>query len=104
MKQFDLYANTDTQTKKAYPFFVDVQTGLLDMLNSRVVIPLTEVEPDKDLPNNICPKFEIDGSQYYLLTHQITTVSRSFLKKNSGTVLLNRTEIINSIDFLISGI
>ena len=104
MKQFDLYANTDAQTKKTYPLLVDVQTGLLDMLNSRVVIPLTEVKPDKDLPNNICPKLEINGKQYYLLTHQITTVSRSFLKRNAGTVLLNRTEIINSVDFLISGI
>jgi len=104
MKQFDLYSNTDAQTKKAYPFFVDVQTGLLDMLNSRVVIPLTKAKPDRDLPNNICPKLEIGGNQYYLLTHQITTVSRSFLTKNTGTVLLNRTDIINSIDFLISGI
>ncbi len=104
MKQFDLYSNTDSQTKKAYPLFVDIQTGLLDMLNSRVVIPLTKAKPDKDLPNNICPKLEIDGVNYYLLTHQITTVSRLFLKKNVGTVLLNRIDIINSVDFLVSGI
>jgi len=104
MKQFDLYTNTDLDTKKAYPFFVDVQTDLLDMLNSRVVIPLVKARPDKDLPKNICPKFEIEGVHYFLLTHQITTVSRSFLKKKAGSLLLSRTEIINSIDFLISGI
>lgn len=104
MKQFDLYSNTDPDTKKAYPFFVDIQTDLLDMLNSRVVIPLARARSDKDLPKNVCPKFEIDGIHFYLLTHQITTVSRSFLKKKAGSLLLNRTEIINSIDFLISGI
>ena len=104
MKQFDLYFNTDPETKKTYPFVVDIQSGLLEMLNSRVVIPLTEAKPNKDLPNYLCPQFEINGSQYYLLTHQITTVSKSFLKKNSGSLALNRTEIVNSVDFLLEGI
>ncbi len=104
MKQYDLYFNTDPDTNKVYPFFVDVQTGLLEMLNSRVAIPLTEAQPNRELPKGLCPQFEIDGKPYYLLTHQITTVSKSFLKKSEGSLLLNRTEIINSIDFLLSGI
>ena len=104
MKQFDVYTNTDSDTNQAYPYFVDVQTELLDALNSRVVIPLTTALPDKGLPNNICPKVEIDGEQHYLLTYQITTVSSSFLRKHECSLLLNRTDIINSLDFLISGI
>jgi len=104
MKQFDVYTNTDSDTNQAYPYFVDVQTELLDVLNSIVVIPLTTAMPNKELPNNICPKVEINGEQYYLLTYQITTVTRSFLKKHESSLLLNRTDIINSLDFLISGI
>jgi toxin CcdB len=104
MKQFDVYTNTDSDTNQAYPYFVDVQTELLDVLNSRVVIPLTTVLPNKGLPNNICPKVEINGEQYYLLTYQITTVARSFLKKHESSLLLNRADVINSIDFLILGI
>lgn len=104
MKQFDVYTNTDSDTNQAYPYVVDVQTELLDVLNSRVVIPLTTVLPDRGLPNNICPKVEINGEQYYLLTYQITTVAGSFLKKHESSLLLNRTGMINSLDFLISGI
>ena len=104
MKQFDVYANTDEDSNDVYPYFVDVQTELLDILNSRVVIPLTSVNPGKGMPKNICPKVDIGDQQYYLLTYQITTVSKSFLKKFDSSLLLNRTEIINSIDFLISGI
>lgn len=104
MKQFDVYANTDSDTNQAYPYFVDVQTELLEALSSRVVIPLTAALPNKGLPNNICPKVEISGDPYYLLTHQMTTVSSSFLKKHESSLLLNRTDIINAIDFLISGI
>ena len=104
MNQYDLFANSDPDSNKAYPYFVDVQTSLLDMLNSRVVIPLTEAKPDNVLPSNICPMFNIGGKKYYLLTHQITTVSKSFLKEKEGSLLLNQTEILNSLDFLLSGI
>ena len=104
MKQFDVYANTDSDTNQAYPYFVDIQTELLEALNSRVVIPLTAALPNKGLANNICPKVEISAKQYYLLTYQITTVSSSFLRKHESSLLLNRTDILNSLDFLISGI
>lgn len=104
MKQYDVYINTDSDTNKGYPYFVDVQTELLESLNSRVVIPLAGAKPDRSLPNNICPRVEISGEQYYLLTHQITTVSKSFLKEKEGSLLLNRIDIVNSLDFLVSGI
>ena len=104
MKQFDVYTNTDSDTNQTYPYFVDVQTELLEILNSRVVIPLTAALPDKNLPNTICPKVTINDESYYLLTYQITTVASSFLRKHKSSLLLNRTDIINSLDFLISGI
>lgn len=43
MAQFDLYWNSDQQTKRAYPLLLDVQTNLLEHLTSRMVIPLTPV-------------------------------------------------------------
>lgn len=104
MKQYDVYINTDSDTKKGYPYFVDIQTELLASLNSRVVIPIASAKPDRNLPNNICPQVEIAGEQYHLLTHQITTVSTSFLKEKEGSLLLNRIDIINSLDFLLAGI
>lgn len=104
MQQFDVYENTDSDTNQAYPYFVDIQTDLLEVLNSRVVIPLTNVRPDRSLPNNICPTVEINDEFFYLLTYQITTVSVAFLKNKQGSLSLNRTDIINSVDFLFSGI
>ncbi len=104
MNQFDYYVNTDKDTYNTYPYFVDVQTDLLATLNSRVVIPLTQAQPEKYLPNNLCPTITINGEPFYLLSHQITTVSARFLKKKQGSLLLDRIHIINSIDFLFSGI
>lgn len=105
MKQFDVYTNTDKDTNKTYPFFVDVQSDILDTLNSRVVIPLTPAsKSDKCYPNNLCPIVKIKNKNYALLTHQLTSVSASFLKKNEGSLISSRDEIIGAIDFLVTGI
>jgi toxin CcdB len=105
MRQFDVYANTDKDTNKTYPYFIDIQNGLLDTLNSRVVIPLTSAgKPDKTYPTNLCPIIQINNKNYVLLTHQITSVSMTFLKKNECSMMSNRDEIIAAIDFLVTGI
>ena len=105
MKQFDVYVNTDKDTNKTYPYFIDVQNGLLDTLNSRVVIPLTPTKKsDKTYPYNLCPTIKIKNKNYALLTHQLTSVSTSLLKKNECSLISNRDEIIGAIDFLITGI
>ena len=82
MSQFTLYRNENKNTKKAYPFFVNVQSDLLDELNSRIVIPLS---PCKALDNKnakkLCPIIEIEGECFVLLAHQITSVPKSLLKK-----------------------
>lgn len=103
MKQFDLYENTDPESCSRYPYFVDVQTDLLNDLNSRVVIPTAAIHDTVDFPKNLCPIVEIRNQKYVLLTHQITTVSASFLTKKEGSLLLNRSEIISALDFLLTG-
>lgn len=105
MGQFDLYVNTDKQTNKTYPYFVDIQNSLLDTLNSRVVIPLTPTtKSDKHYPDNLCPVIEIKGRKFSLLTHQLTSVPVSFLKKREGSVESNRDDIVGAVDFLVTGI
>jgi toxin CcdB len=104
MKQFDLYKNTDPDSRRTYPFFVDVQTGLLNKLNSRVVIPVAAAQNVSLFPDNLCPIVEINNKKYALLTYQITTVSVSFLANREGSLLLNRDDIISALDFLLTGI
>jgi toxin CcdB len=105
MAQFDYYANTDKDTNKTYPYIVDVQDGLLNELNSRVVIPLTALTNlEKSYPKNLCPKIIIEGNEYVLLTHQMSSISRRALSNYEGSLTHNRDEIIAAIDFLITGI
>ena len=104
MKQYDLYENTDEDTKEGYPYFVDVQTELLRKLDSRVVIPLVPIRDAKQYPSNLCPVVMISNNEFSLLTHQITTVPASLLDYKEGSLLLNRDGIISGLDFLLTGI
>lgn len=81
-----------------------MQADLLDDLNSRVVIPIAAVQDAKTFPKNLCPIVEIGDKSYALLTHQITTVPVSFLSCKEGSLVLNRTDIISALDFLLTGI
>lgn len=103
--QFDVYENTDQDTNKIYPFFIDIQTNLLDTLNSRVVIPLTPTTSmDKKYPENLCPLIQFEGKEFALLAHQLTSVPLSLLKKKSQSAQSARSEIMAAIDFLVTGI
>lgn len=104
MQQYDLYANTDPDSQAVYPYFVDIQTGLLADLNSRVVIPIVPASKTKPYPKNLCPVVTINREEFALLTHQITTVSSSFLSQKEGSLLLNRDDIVSALDFLLMGI
>lgn len=105
MQQFTLYENENKNSKKAYPYFVDVQNDLLDELNSRIVIPLSLYKTlNKTNAKKLCPVFEIKKEPFVLLTHQMTSVPRSILKKKVTTLERFRYEILGAIDLLITGI
>lgn len=102
--QFDVYENIDQDTKKLYPYFVDIQTNLLDTLNSRVVIPLTPVDVNKEYPRNLCPMISIGKKDFALLSHQITSVPIGLLKRKAVSAKDRRLDIVSAIDFLVTGI
>ena len=105
MNQYSLYRNENKSSKKTYPFFVDVQSDLLESLNSRVVIPLSlDKTTNNTNAKNLCPVFDIEGKNYILLTHQMTSVPASLLKNNTGSLDKYRYEILGAIDILLTGI
>jgi toxin CcdB len=104
MSQFTLYENLNKDSRKAYPYFVDIQNDLVDSLNTRLVIPLTS---SKSLGKNIeklCPTITLDGEAFILLTHQMTNVPVTALKNAKGSLQHLRSEIISAVDFLVTGI
>ncbi len=105
MSQFMLYRNEDSSSNDTYPYFIDIQNILLSDLNSRIVIPLS---PHSVLNNSdvkkLCPVIEIDGCNFVLLTHQMTSVPKSILKSEVISLENQRYKILDAVDMLTSGI
>ena len=104
MAQFVRYQNNG-ESRDIYPFFVDVQSELLESLNTRMVIPMIMADRiAANAPAHLCPIIHIDHTSFILLTHQMTSVPASILTDPVDSLETFRTEIIAAIDFLVTGV
>lgn len=105
MAQFSIYQNKNLKSKKEFPLLLDVQTNLLDSLHTTVVVPLKKLEHNKNkVIDQLTPIFTIEGIDYLMLTPQLAGIQRKELGKTVTNIEYARTEILNALDFLISGI
>jgi len=100
MAQFDVYANIHNETKKDTPYLLVVQHDLLKNLPAVVVIPL--IYHSKPIPK-INPIFEIENKKVIMATTEIVGVPKTMLSKKICSLEDKRSEILNAIDFLITG-
>ena len=75
MARFDVYPNPGRHAS-ATPYLLEVQSDLLDELDSRVVIPLRDAAqfPPVRLPERLMPTFEIEGKPFVLETPKLAAV------------------------------
>lgn len=105
MAQFTVYQNKNSQSNKAFPLLLDIQTNLLDSLQTTVVVPLKKLGSNKDKAlTHLTPFVNIDGIDYLILTPQLAGIQRKELGKAIADIKYARTEILNALDFLITGI
>ena len=105
MTQFTIYQNKNSQSKKEYPLLLDIQTNLLDSLQTTVVVPLKKLEANEDkVLTQLTPTFRIEGVDYLMLTTQLAGIQRKELGKAITDIEYARTDILNALDFLLTGI
>lgn len=100
MAQFDVYENKNEMTRENFPYIIDIQNNILKNLSSRVVIPMRKSNKTINILN---PKFNINGIEVILSTQEISTISIENFGDKVCSLKEKREEIINSIDFLITG-
>lgn len=104
MARFDVYANPGSHANTT-PYLLDVQSDLLDGLDSRMVIPLRSLTafPKVKLSNRLTPVLTIQGEDYLLETPKMGAVPLRILKSPVTSLAQEQEHITAALDFLFQG-
>jgi len=102
MKQFDVYINTNPDSSPYIPYLLDVQSDLLDLLKTRVVVPLElcSVAKPAEILN---PVFSIKGTMVMMSTAELAGVHIQHLGETVDSLAHERDKIIAALDMLFLG-
>ena len=105
MPQFAVYKNRNETTRGRFPLLLDVQSDLLEPLNTRVVVPLSLAASAKSRAmESLTPKLGVTGKEYVMVTPQLAGISMRELGAIVDTLSSERAKIISALDLLITGI
>jgi len=83
---------------------LDVQSDLLDPMATRVVIPLIRTSKTNQAITRLNPEFEIDNTNVMLSTAELAGIPKNALGTQVVSLKEFRTDIINALDVLFTGI
>ena len=83
---------------------VDCQSDLLDHLESRFVGPLIPFDQLSIPAKRLNPVFQIEGRRYVMLTQSASAVARRELGPVVISLADHDREIMNALDFLLTGV
>jgi len=104
MARFDVYQNSGPLATST-PYLLDVQSALLDGLDTRVVIPLRRVDqfPAVNFAKDLTPIFDIEGVSCFLETPKLAAVPTRLLKNRVMSLSDQQSLISNALDRLFHG-
>jgi len=98
MARFDVYENAGGDG-----CLLDVQSDLLDGLNTRVVVPLLPLPSALSPAQRLNPVFRIDGTELVMATQYLAAVPAGELCNQVGSLAEERDEISAALDMLFLG-
>lgn len=104
MAQFDVLQNNNPRTRQFIPYLLDVQSDLLAVLATRLVIPLVELERFGRPATRLNPVVTIDERRFVLSTAELAGVPQSALGEPAGSLVTRRSEILAAVDLLLTGV
>ena len=104
MARFDVYANPGRHADST-PYLLDVQSDLLDGLESCIVIPLRRRErfPAVPLADRLTPTLSIAGAEFILEMPKMGAVPRRALGAPLLSLAAEQERVTAAMDFLFRG-
>lgn len=84
-------------------YFLDVQANILGDLNSRMIVPLMQINDAPKAAKRLNPTFEIDGQKLLMVTQYMASVPTKVLNQPVTNLSDHFAEITNALDMLFQG-
>lgn len=105
MARHDVYLNESAPSRKRFPYFLVVQSNLLEGLATTVIVPLGKPGVvEGKLAQTLTPRLDVDGESLVMYTPELAAVPATVLRKRIGNVDDQRDAILRALDFLFRGI
>ncbi len=104
MAQFDIHRNLNPDTKKLFPYLLNLQSDLLEVIATRVVVPLAREEAIGKPAQKLNPRFSVEGATLIMNAAEIAGVPKRILGEAVGSASHRRGEVIAALDVLFTGI
>ncbi len=98
MARFDLY-----RPKRGPGYLLDIQSGWLEHLPSRVIVPLLPPTPALPVIRDLTPVFRIGEEDLAMMTHYLTAIPKRELGPAIGSLTPYQDEITRALDMLMTG-
>ena len=98
MAKFDVYLDPN-----GGGYLLDVQSDLLDGLNTRAVVPLRLPANAPKPARRLNPAFDLDGVPHLMVTQYIAAVPQIILKHPIDNLRHHFAAITGAIDMLVQG-
>ncbi len=98
MARFDIFRN-----EGGSGYLLDVQSGLLSGLNTRVVVPLLPKSFAPTPAERLNPVFGIEGQELVMATQYMAAVPEGELRSGVGNLTEQQDEISAALDMLFLG-
>ena len=104
MAAYSVFRNPNPKTKTAVPFLLDVQSDLLSVLGTRVVVPLYRPNATGvQALSRLTPVVRFQGQSLVAMVPELAGIPQRELGPASGSLTEARSEILQAIDLLLTG-
>jgi toxin CcdB len=97
MAQYDVFRQA------GIGYLLDVQSDLLEVLNTRVVVPLMPLDQAPRAARRLNPVFDIEGQAHVMVTQYLSAVRGSELGPRATTLEARFDAITAALDMMYHG-
>jgi toxin CcdB len=104
MAQFDVYANPVVAARGERPYLMEIQSDLLGLMVTTVVVPLVSPRALQVRFDRLTPQITVQGQALRLSLPEIFSLPRRALSGVIANQSADRDQIVAALDHLILGI